>query len=166
MNHYEFKTNMTRLDLIEFHKDKKLIILRSNREYFNEWSQNKLIFPRLVELGFDPKNFTFSQMMFPFYNRLFKLSPYLQPKYSEFLKKAKPSGETKLICIQIRVGGYAMNDYIEPIRSTPEDAKLMWDFIKNNFIDKLRESSTDYRIFLTTDSQKIQDDAKKSMGTY
>jgi hypothetical protein len=42
---------MRTLNLFEFHKDKKLIILRSNREFLYELVQNNLTIPRLAELA-------------------------------------------------------------------------------------------------------------------
>jgi hypothetical protein len=160
----KFRDSMRTVNLFELHKETELIIVRSNREYFTQWSQNKFVNPRLPQLGFDSKNFTFSQTLHFFYNRLFNFSPLLQPKYEQFLKKAKPSAESKLICMQVRVGGYFMNGFVDPIRSRADDVKLMWDFVKRNFTAKLDANSTEYRIFLTTDNERVKKNALAEYG--
>ncbi len=167
LNYYndeEFKKSMEDFDLINFHSDKKLIILRTNREYLSELARNRLVRPRLIQLGFQPESFTFSKTIPSFYKKLFKLSPNLEPQLQEFLRRAKPNNQTKLVCMQIRVGGHDMQTFTDPNRSNARDVKLMWSFMRTKFTDSLEEQSVDYRIFLTTDNQTVQDEALQEYG--
>jgi hypothetical protein len=165
MNADNFKNSMKSLNLMEFHRNKTLIILRSNREYFNELAENNFTRSRLASLGFSPDNFTFRKTFHLLYNKLFKLTPNVRTKYEQFLAKAKPNTSTKLICLQIRVGGLRMNGVLDNVEFTSKDApQAMWSFVENNFVTRLKNQSLQYNIFLSTDTQAVEDEAIKRFG--
>ena len=103
-NDDEFKRQLQRIDLFNLKRTKQLLILHSNRNYFETIAKNPLYTKKLVELGFDPDHLDLPYTFRTLYNRLFKLSPHMQRKYDEFLKIARPTPKTKLICAQIRIG--------------------------------------------------------------
>ena len=68
---------------------------------------------------------------------------------------AKPTKNTKLICAQVRVGDAGGIRFMER-----GNLKIYWNYMRTNFIKNL----TDYRIFLTTDTQDIVSEAVKEFG--
>ena len=99
-----FKASLAKFEFTKLKESKQLLILHSNRNYFETIAKNPLYTKRLVELGFDPDHLDLPYTFRTLYNKLFKLSPHVKRRYDEFLKIARPTSKTKLICAQIRIG--------------------------------------------------------------
>ena len=68
---------------------------------------------------------------------------------------------TKSICIQVRIGGTRPN--VESDRDiTPRNfSTFYWDFVKEKFI---KENNDNYRVFVTSDTQSVEEEAKEVFG--
>ena len=162
LNNNKFKENLKFIDILKFHEDKDLIILRTNRNYLTSYSRNKYVKISLLSKGLDPKFLDIPFVMKKIYSDLFKLTPRLQLKYDEFLKRAKPSPKTILICAQVRIGGFLLNNNYDLKFINRNDSFVYWKFIKENFLTKINSSS--YRIFITTDTESIEKEAELEFG--
>ena len=105
-----FKASLAKFEFTKLKESKQLLILHSNRNYFETIAKNPLYTRKLVELGFDPDHLDMPYTFRTLYNKLFKLSPHMQRKIDKFLKIARPTSKTKLICAQIRIGGGQHSD--------------------------------------------------------
>lgn len=110
----------------------------------------------MVKIGFTPENFTSIIAYNKWFNKLFKLNPAIEKKFNAYLKRAKPTPSTNLICAQIRIGdspllGASYNHIIIPYNLSV----FFWKFIKQNYI----KHSKDYRIFITTDTESVMKEA-------
>ena len=87
------------------------------------------------------------------YMELFKLAPRLQDKYETFIRQAKPTKKTKLICAQVRIGG-TRPAVAKDGRFMPRNHSILfWQFINETFIQK--KNLTDYKIFVTSDTEAV-----------
>ena len=107
----------------------------------------------------------FSRAFNKWFNKIFNLNPKVEEKFQEYLKKAKPTNTSKLICTQVRIGGSRPNvSYDQSI--TPRNFTVFyWDFIKNTFIKNMTdEKFDDYKIFVTGDTKSAVDEAREALG--
>jgi hypothetical protein len=92
---------------------------------------------------------------------MFKLAPYVETKYEEFMKLAKPTKDTKLICVQIRLGGSNDKNHADDVEFNKfENIKVIWSFVNNTL--KLNET---YKIFITTDREIVEEEAIRLFGS-
>lgn len=94
------------MDLSKIYENKKLLVIQCNRNFFETIARNQYFRSHLMELGFDPKKFNMQYTFRYFYEKLFKLTPASQAKYEKYLKMAKPTIDTKMVCAQVRIGGH------------------------------------------------------------
>ena len=146
----KYRKMMKEIDLLSYYNDSDIIQLKVNYDWLRHMSTNKKLYNRMTELGIEPSKFRTSYLFRQVYNKLFKLKPHLEERYQQFLKIAKPKKDTKLICIQFRVF-YAGRD----------NSKLFWDFVNQTYIQNL---TSDYRIFITSEKDYIEEEAKQVFG--
>ncbi|XP_067686687.1 uncharacterized protein [Haliotis asinina] len=117
--------------------------LKVNRVHWEEfsWMENK----------------TRDQVFATAYKTLFSLSASLKEALSRFLSKAKPRGSSKLVCAQIRLfkNPSNPNDIKIPRGATMQDVQKIWNFFRN-----FSDPST-YKIFVTSDSETVMQQARK-----
>ena len=101
----DFKERLKRIEFTKLKQSKSMIVLQTNRNYFETVAKNPVYIDKLKSLGFDPDKFDLAYTFRLVYNRLFKLPPRLKQRFDEFIKKAKPTADTKLFCAQVRIGG-------------------------------------------------------------
>ena len=104
-------------------------------------------------------------MLRPWFKRLYRFSPNLQLQFDSLLKLTKPSPDSKLFCAQVRIGGKPVdgnNKYVDFEFMKVDKAANYWNHINVNFI----KNNTNYKIFLTTDSQEVIKKAKVHFGSY
>jgi len=138
-----------------FNLTTKYISIRNNLEWIEPLSKNEIYKEKIKELGYTERNFKIQFLFKNSYAKFFKLNKRLNEKYLKFLKKAKPSNNTKLICAQVRIGDAGGAKFMKR-----ENLKIFWNYIRTNFIKNL----TDYRIFLTTDTEYILSEVIKEFG--
>lgn len=151
------------LDLPNFKNDTDVIFVRINYEINDIFNKNQFIKSKLEELNYDLKTFKYENYIADWFNKLFKLNPLLETKYQDYLKQAKENPEDKLICAQIRIGGprpLVKDDlYFIPRNNTFK----FWSHINKTFIPRVAANAT-YKIFVTTDTEAIEDEAKNLYG--
>ena len=148
-NELEFKT---KLDF-----SSKYVSLRTNLDWILPLSKNKNLHSTIIRLGYEPSKFRIQFLFKKWYRKLFKLNRRLEIKYLQFLHRIK---NTKLICAQVRIGGareFVSHDAVFTLRN---NSKLYWNYIRNNFI----KNQTHYKIFLTTDTKNVEQEAIDEFG--
>ncbi|XP_067687017.1 uncharacterized protein [Haliotis asinina] len=117
--------------------------LKFNRVHWKEfsWMENK----------------TRDQFFATAYKTLFSLSASLKEALSRFLSRAKPRGSSKLVWAQIRLfkNPSNPNDNKNPRGATMQDVQKIWNFFRN-FSDP-----SAYKIFVTSDSETVMQEARK-----
>lgn len=153
LNNEDFRKSLSYLNA--FNLTSKYITIRNNLEWIEPLSKNEIYKEKIKELGYTEKNFKIQFLFKNWYSEIFKLNKRLNEKYLKFLKKAKPSNKTKLICAQVRIGDAGGTQFMKR-----GNLQIYWNYMRTNFIKNL----TDYRIFLTTDTQDIVSEAIKEFG--
>ena len=143
------KYEMSDWKLEQFNPNSTIVYIRNNIDWLDPFAKNKHIKNRLVELGFDIDKFQMQFLFKKWFDNLFKLNKTLEIKYSNYLKRMKPNNNVKLVCAQIRT------EFLKE-----ETVKLFWDYIRYNFTHNI----SDFNIFLTTDSPKVELAAIKEFG--
>jgi len=115
---------------------------------------NKKHHKRIKELGYSLENFNLEYLIDKWYTKLFKFNSKLNNEYEKYLKILKPTNETKLICAQIRLFRYTER----------KNVPLFWQFIKEQFLKKNLNDSTDYKVFITSDRPDVVDESFKIFG--
>lgn len=158
-DNYKLRKSIINLTLDEFEQDSfDLIVIRNNLSWLKEMSKNKDIREKLIYLGYNPDKFNIQYLFHKWYNDLFKLNANLQVKYNNFLNKIK-SNEI-LICAQVRIGGkYDINF------TKRNNSIIYWNYIRNVFLNNNNNNNNkNYKLFVTTDTQSIELEAKKEFG--
>jgi hypothetical protein len=159
-----FRSRVSSLNLLDYYKDKDIIYLNTlNRNLLPSMAKNKYIKDRLNELGLDPQKLDIPYLFKPFYDKLFRLSPHLEQKHQLFLAKAKPTPSTKLICLHVRMGNKLLNHRMDLKFMASNDSIYFWRFTES--IIKELDASEDYRIFLTTDTEHVEEEARKELDS-
>jgi hypothetical protein len=153
LNNEDFRKSLSYLNA--FNLTSKYITIRNNLEWIEPLSKNEIYKEKIKELGYTEKNFKIQFLFKNWYSEIFKLNKRLNEKYLKFLKKAKPRNKTKLICAQVRIGDAGGTQFMKR-----GNLQIYWNYMRTNFIKNL----TDYRIFLTTDTQDIVSEAIKEFG--
>ena len=163
-----FKERFSRVNFTLMQQKRKLIIFKSNRNLAESISKNKNpnIYKKVEKLGFEPEKLDLPYTFKYLYDQLFKLTPKLEKKYQEFLKKAKPTNESILICAQIRIGGYKhfyYRHYFDLRSQNIENSKRYWNIIKEKFLPNIIQNK--FKIFITTDNEFVHNEALKEFGS-
>jgi hypothetical protein len=95
---------------------------------------------------------------------MFKLSPQTLRKYEDFVKLAKPLVKSKLLCVQIRLGGASKNHVSDWQFNKFENIKVVWNFVNETFLNN-GTLNEDYKIFVTTDREEVLDEAIRIFGS-
>jgi hypothetical protein len=153
LDNKDYRKSLSFIDA--FNLTSKYITIKNNLEWIEPISKNKIYKEKIKELGYNENSFRIQFLFKDWYSEMFKLNQRLNEKYLKFLKKAKPTDNTKLICAQVRVGDAGGTRFMER-----GNLKIYWNYMRTNFIKNL----TDYRIFLTTDTEDIVSEAIKEFG--
>jgi hypothetical protein len=157
----EFREKANEINLLDFHKDKEIIRVKTNNILINKFSENNYLKKKIVQLGFQPDSFKFRLLFSKWYNDLFKWAPKLKQKYKKAMSEL---GDAKLICAQIRIGGkrpHVSDDYQYNHLSVIEK---FWHFINQTFINQLKSENKNYKIFISTDTEKVLVEANRTFG--
>jgi hypothetical protein len=159
----KFKKDLEKLNLLEYNKDKDVIFLSAlNRNLLPSMAKNEHIKRRLDQLGLDPQKLDIHYLFKSFYDKLFRLAPHMERKHEQFLSKAKPTPATKLVCLQIRLGNKPLNHRTDLKFMASNDTLYFWSFAKS-IVKDLSANGNDYRIFLTTDTELVEVEARKEL---
>jgi hypothetical protein len=144
-------------NLFEYKKDSDVILYKGEFFYQDAFLTIPNHIGRLRQLGLDPLSIRTNGLMKFVYESLFELSPKLQAKYNEFMRYAKPSRDSYLICAQVRLG----DDVLVDSKSIKQNhSSRIFEFIKRNFTQYLGRS----KIFVTTDSASVEQEARSFFG--
>lgn len=152
----QFSNDLKNIDLLKYNSDVNLLRINGGLMFVNSFSKNRYLTERIKNLGYEPDKFNFYNLMHPWYEKLFKLNPMLEKRYQLLLKQAKQFKNSKLICVQIRIGGKNDN-FNDRTFAKNNDSILFWDFLRKKF--SIQISQNNYKIFLTTDKAYIKTEA-------
>lgn len=160
-----FKQRLASIDLTLLKQTKRLIVLHTNRNYAETIGKNPLYRRQLEMNGLDADRLDLPYTFERFYHRLFKLSPSQRVKFEQFRQRAKPTNQTTLICVQIRIGGSKhelRRNYFDLLSQPVSNSKRYWKLVREKFIANV--TNDDYRVFLTTDNALVHEDGLKEFG--
>lgn len=153
----KYRLSLADFSIKQFQSKFKFISIKNNLDWLEPISRNKNIRQHLINLGFDPAKFKIQFLFKKWYNKLFKLNERLELKYKNFTKQING---TKLICVQIRIGGKREFVAYDSTFTNISNTINYWNYIKKNFI----KNETNYKVFLTTDTGKIESEAIDIFG--
>lgn len=155
-NYGKYKAyNMTDVyEIIVYYKNIDVIYFSINDNWLFYFSGETIFHNKVRQLGYEPPQFEISFVLKSWLAKLFKFSPKLQEEYNKYLPLLKPNKNTTLICTQIRT-------HDDKSKKNSSVAVLYWDFIKKHYIKNL---NTDYRIFVTSDFNKIEIETQQHFG--
>lgn len=147
------KNILLNINVLDFKKDFDLIIVRTGANFVRYLALNSKYHQKIQQLGYTIDNFNLETQFYNWYKKLFKFNNNLEIKYRNLLNI---TSNKKLICAQVRLGGGRDRTFVP--KNSP---RLYWDLIKNKFLFNL----TDYKLFITTDSKEVIDEANKEFDS-
>ena len=124
---------------------------------------------KIIEAGYRTEEFTnYKRLTFAkWYRKLFKFKPSLEIDYQKFYSELKPTQNHKIICTQVRIGGQRKDRRFDDLLfMNHSDTFKYWKFIRENLIFNKTTNTTlkDFKIFVTTDTLQVVDEAIKEFG--
>jgi hypothetical protein len=151
------RSNSVLHKLLKYKNDSDVILYKGEFFYQDAFLTIPNHIGRLRQLGLDPLSIRTNGLMKFVYESLFELSPKLHAKYNEFMRYAKPSRDSYLICAQVRLG----DDVLVDSKSIKQNhSSRIFEFIKRYFTQYLGRS----KIFVTTDSASVEQEARSFFG--
>lgn len=165
MNKDREKAKFQYVNLNKYLSDKKLIIVRSNREYVTEFSKNRFVrerFNQILPNNNNNKKFSFFLALQQFHDKIFRFSEPLKKRYDLFFEQNIDPKGTTVICAQIRTGLLLMNNngFQDVVRPERNQSMTFWNFIQENLVPK---SGGNYKIFVTADNEAV---VKESINVF
>ncbi len=161
INDDNFKKKLQYIDVTKYHRRKKFIILKTNRNFV--WSfantQIPIIQSNILKLGYN--NTKEIDIPFTFHNvnsKLFKLAPKLDIYLRQFYTQLKPNKDTTLICVHIRT--YFFDSFQQ---QSPIDRIKIWNFVQTDLISQIKDDN--YNIFISADNYTIRNEAIQIFGS-
>lgn len=148
----------------------KVISVRSGIMFSDAFAKNPHLRDRINELGYaNASDFKIYKQMHKWYNELFKLSPHLEKKYLQLLRLVKPNEKTFLICLQVRLGSKTKNNKSDLKFADPHSSQAFWTFVNQMFLNNTKAledvgDKENFRIFLTTDTDRVKREASRVFG--
>lgn len=166
------------LDIKSYKSDSKVLIIHNNLDWIKSFSLNQYLLSDVSKLGYKANRFKLQYIFRDLYKKLFKLTPKLEVKFNKFKAKAKPNNLTRLICVQVRIGGQRPNVAFDKQFTERNNSKLYWDFVRSTLLthhDSLNKNpsnaskayfngKTNYKIFITTDTESVEQEAIQVFG--
>lgn len=162
IDNFKIQSDMKTIDLKNFLSQYDIISIKNNQDWLKSISENKIATSQIKQLGYDPAKFQLHNLFNDWYGSLFKLNQNLEEKYKKFLKKAKPTQHSPLICVQIRIGGEKRKNHASDWKFNDRNITLkVWKFLREKIILKLNN----YKLFITTDDEDVQQEAFREFGS-
>jgi hypothetical protein len=118
---------------------------------------NEILKQRLNQIGFNEDSFRFEYLIYPVYQKLFKLRNETQIKVNNFINKIR-NNSIDLICAQIRIGDH------DGTRPLPYNHIYKYfNLIKQKLIFETLEEK-DYRVYITSDRDSVLMEALNYFG--
>lgn len=140
-------------DIIKKSMETDIISVKAGFLFSDSFAQNKILEPKIKQLGYKPSKFKIFYQLRNWYKKLFKLNPELQKKYDFYMNKLKPDEKSKLVCAQVRMGDIAHVGQVDP--DTPI---RFWNFINQTFLQGVDPDL--YKIFITADREHVKYEAR------
>lgn len=144
-----------KINFLDYKKDKEVIFFKCGLNLIKHLTVNKIHHDKIKQLGFDVKKFNIETLFNKWWRHLFVLKNNLYSNYKSIIKDIRSNSSTKLICAQLRLG--VEGDATLIVKS---EIKNFWKFIRKEFIS----NNLDYKIFLTTDTNKVFDEGLLEFG--
>lgn len=145
-------------DILEEYSNIDLIIVHSNYDIVTGLSKNKNLQMKLQSLGYSQQNFKIAFQFKKWFDHLFKLTKKYKRIFDQKRKLMKPKKNSKLICIQIRIGDKKM-----PIKIEKKIAQKFWDFINWSFL-KEKKTKQNFSLYITADREYLKNDGKNILN--
>ncbi|CAH1795524.1 unnamed protein product [Owenia fusiformis] len=136
----------------------KYIAFNNNFDHITPIGQNPVFMAKLHKHGYNMTNFNFRRVLHDIYTELFKLTPDLRQRLEIVLYQAKHQGQKRLVCLQIRIGKSSTMAKDRRHEVNKHDVHKFWEFADSHV-----DSSED-KIFITTDSETVRNEAKDRYG--
>ncbi len=149
------RDDLKNINFLNFKNNTNAILYRDGFNLIRHLTLNRNHHEKIKSLGYSVKTFNIENMFFDIYKKLFKFNENLSILFEKTIKKAKPNSNSKLVCAQIRIGGDGDFKFTER-----ENSRKYWEFIKTNLTYNLN----DYKLFITTDTSDVIDEANKVFG--
>ena len=165
LNNLYVKTELPTLNFLEYKKDVDVIEMNPKHDHIKLLASNPKHHQRIKEMGFKIKEFDSLNLFHRWYNRLFKFTSSMEKEYQDLLRQLKPYSNSTLICAQLRIGGKRketqFNDYFF---MNPDKKVDYWSFIRKRFLPNILKNDQAYKIFVTSDTLGVVEDAIKEFG--
>lgn len=149
------KKHFFTVDFTNFQPEFDLIVIRTGLELLRHLTVNPNHHAKIRQAGYEVDKFNFETLLETWFKKLFKYNDYLESRYNELLKLARPTKHTKLVCAQVRIGGGKDFNFL-----SLNNTKNYWSFIREKFLTNLN----DYKLFVTSDSKQVIDEAYGEFG--
>jgi hypothetical protein len=160
-NGVKIQTNIESFDFVNSNVDKDVIIFKANIDITGLLFRNPAFEEPIRKSGIKKHEIKLPHSFHNIYNMLFKLKPRLRLQFDQFLQRARPYPNTKLVCAQIRLGGDTPK-FKDPIRMTQTHVETIWNFMKTNISTHL--NSSNFNVFVTSDNEHIFAQARQVFG--
>lgn len=145
-----------KINFNNFQDHKQIIIFKCGLNLVKHLTFNKQHHKKIESLGYNLNNFTMENLFYKWWNELFILEEKIDKKLKSILLNLNKKSNRKLICAQIRLGVEG-----DPNFFPKENTQLFWKFLRQNFI----MNSTNYKLFVTTDTEEIFTEAISEFGS-
>lgn len=163
IDNFAIRQELSTLDWTTHLSNVNIIKIKNNQDWLKALSSNVKLKDRIKQLGYEPEKFRTPFLFNEWYSKLFNLSPKLENDYKNFLKQAKPTSNTKLICVQIRIGGNnRANRHPDHPFNSIDVTKIIWNELRLKILNEINDKN--YKIFITTDDDRVQEEAFKEFG--
>ncbi len=156
-------SKLSQINFLVYKNDTDVLVVSTGLSIIRHLTVNPAHHNKIVnQLGYPLDKFNIENLIHRWFYELFKLTEKVETKFKRKLYYLKPYQSDELICAQIRIGG----DYgIQFMKEN--ETKLFWNFIRNNLTlnhnKELEKNRVPIRLFVTSDSAKVIDDANKQM---
>ena len=165
-NHNFTKDIISNMNFLDYHKEEDVIEINPRYDYITALASNPKHHEKLKELGYRLNQFNSFNLFDKWYKKLFKFEKSLENEYQKILKSLKPTSNHRLICAQIRIGGKKNNSQFNDLHFMNRNKSTdFWEFIRNNFLPNITKYGFEYKIFVTSDTPGVFDEAIKEFGS-
>ena len=154
MDNFDYLEEFKNIRLDNYFSHVNLLVIKANLDYIQSLAENSALKEKILSLHFVDKieNFKIASIFRRVYNRLFRLKPEFEKIFKKFKNKAKPNENSKLFCVQIRIGGSVGSNRVF---AEKRNSKIFWDFIRNTII----KDEKNYKIFVTSDTESVANES-------
>jgi len=148
------QSKFSQINFLEYYEDADILTASINMQLIKHLTVNKNHHAKIKQLGYSLDEFKIENVIYKWYNKLFKLNNNLDKKINEVISKVN---NKRFICAQIRIGGEFGISFVPRVKT-----KLFWNFIRTNFL--ANNTITNFKLFVTSDFADVIDEAYNEFG--